>query len=147
MSESTEIAGREGAAAQPVDTTRNDTPVKGAVERRSANGPAIVPPVDIVEDSTGITLYADLPGVSRERLDIRVHGGTLFIEGQAMVDVPQSVKLLHAEVHEAAYRRSFTLSDELDTDAIDASLKNGLLTLRIPRREEAQPRRIEVRVD
>lgn len=106
---------------------------------------ALLPPVDVLEDENGITLYADLPGVSKDRLGIKVEGDVLLIEGEASVPVPTGLELTYAEVRAPHYRRSFTLSRELDASAIDASLKDGVLTLRIPKTEEAKPRRIEVK--
>ena len=107
---------------------------------------ALLPPVDVVEDATGITLYADLPGVSRERLHLRVEGDTLAIEGEVKLPVPQAMQASHAEVQQSRYRRLFTLSKELDASKIGAELAQGVLRVRIPKAEHAQPRRIEVRV-
>ncbi len=108
--------------------------------------PYLLPRVDVVEDSAGITLLADLPGVKRDSLDIKVDGPTLSLEGTVALDTPPSFDPAFAEVRASRYRRSFTLSKELDTAAIDAHLKDGVLSLRIPKLAEAQPRRIEVRV-
>lgn len=106
----------------------------------------VLPAVDIVEDETGITVLADLPGVSRDRLGIKVTGDNLQIEGAAQVPVSGDMELLYGEVQSLQYRRSFTLSRELDPAKIEAKLTNGVLRLRIPKAEEARPRRIEVSV-
>jgi HSP20 family protein len=108
--------------------------------------PHAVPPVDVFEDENGITLLADLPGVSRERLNVRVDGESLLVEGTAQADVPQGLELVYGEARLPVYRREFTLSRELDAGRIDAQLKDGVLRLRIPKAEEAKPRRIEVQV-
>jgi HSP20 family protein len=108
--------------------------------------PAVVPPVDVFENESGITLLADLPGVTRERLGVRVDGETLTIEASAAIEGPQAMELIYNEAPYPAYRRSFTLSRELDSSRIDATLKDGVLRLSIPKSEEARPRRIEVRV-
>jgi HSP20 family molecular chaperone IbpA len=94
----------------------------------------------------GITLIADLPGVSKDRLGIKVNGDNLLIEGEATTPVPEGMELLYAEIRAPYYRRSFTLSWELDASKIEANLKDGVLKLRIPKTEEAKPRRIEVKV-
>jgi HSP20 family protein len=107
---------------------------------------ALLPPVDVVEDATGITLYADLPGVSRERLNLRVEGDTLAIEGELSLSMPQEMQAGQAEVQAPRYRRSFKLSRDLDADKIGAELSQGVLRVRIPKAEHAQPRRIEVAV-
>jgi HSP20 family molecular chaperone IbpA len=103
------------------------------------------PPVDISEDAEGITLVADMPGVNSDRLDVHVDNDTLLIEGQAKIDMPEGMEPLYADVHATHYRRSFALSSELDTTGIDASLDNGVLSVRIPKRAEVKPRKIEVR--
>lgn len=107
--------------------------------------PYIVPPVDVYEDESGITLLADLPGVARDRLGVRVDGDTLVLEATASTPQPEGMQLIYGEANCPNYRRQFTLSRELDTARIDASLKDGVLKLSIPKLEEARPRRIEVR--
>jgi HSP20 family molecular chaperone IbpA len=107
--------------------------------------PFVVPPVDVYEDESGITVLADLPGVSRDRLGVRVDGDTLIVEATASTPQPQDMQLIYGEASCPNYRRQFTLSHELDSARIDASLKDGVLRLSIPKLEEARPRRIEVR--
>ncbi|RKU02144.1 heat-shock protein [Burkholderia sp. Nafp2/4-1b] len=109
-----------------------------------ARRPAITPAVDIVEDRQRVTLRADLPGVPRENLDVKVHDNTLTIEADTRVDTPAGLRVRHAEVRAPRYARTFVLSPDLDTSRIDASLRDGVLTLTIPRREETRPRRIDV---
>jgi HSP20 family molecular chaperone IbpA len=106
----------------------------------------LVPPVDIWEDAEGIVLKADLPGVSREGLSVGVDGETLTIEGNVNLGEPAKLRDVYAEVRVARYRRSFVLGRDLDPERIVASMKNGVLELRIPKREAAKPRRVEVKV-
>jgi HSP20 family molecular chaperone IbpA len=106
----------------------------------------MVPRVDVIEDAGGITLLADLPGVKKDALDVKVEGTSLTLEGRIALDTPPGLDAVFAEVRASRYRRAFTLSSELDTTAIDAQLKDGVLRLRIPKVAQAQPRRIEVRV-
>lgn len=108
--------------------------------------PALLPPVDVVEDATGITLYADLPGVPKDRLNLRVEGDTLSIDAELALALPQGMEPSHAEVQLARYRRAFTLSKELDPAKVSAELAHGVLRVRIPKAEHAQPRRIEIQV-
>ena len=105
----------------------------------------VQPAVDILEDAQGITLYADLPGVNVEGLDVRVEGDTLFISGTSNLALPQGAQPVYAEQRSLAFRRRFSLSGDLDSTAIDAKLTNGVLEVRIPKTPAAQPRRIEVR--
>ena len=121
-------ARNENASANPV--TRDE--------------PAMLPPVDVVEDAGGITVHADLPGVPRERLDVHVDGDVLVIEGEIAVEMPKELEATHIEVSLPRYRRVFTLSKELDTGKLSAELKNGVLKLHIQKAEHAKPRRIAV---
>ena len=107
---------------------------------------ALLPPVDVIEDATGITLLADLPGVPKDRLALRVEGDQLAIEAEAVLAVPQGMEPGHVEVGLPRYRRTFTLSKELDADKVSAELAQGVLRVRIPKAEHAQPRRISVQV-
>ena len=110
------------------------------------NEAALMPPVDVIEDSTGITLRADLPGVPKDKLKLQVEAGTLTIEGEVNIAMPESMEANYAEVSVPRFRRVFTLSKELDTGKVSAEFKHGVLSLRIPKAEHAQPRRIEIKV-
>jgi len=115
---------------------------------REATGeePALLPPVDVVEDASGITLYADLPGVPKERLSVQVDGDTLTLSGEMDVAMPQGMAATHAEVNLPRFRRSFTLSKELDPEKLSAELKNGVLKLRIDKAAHAQPRKVAIKI-
>lgn len=107
---------------------------------------ALVPPVEVIEDANGITLYADLPGVAKEGLHLSIEADTITIEGEVHLDVPEGLEVTHAEVSIPSFRRVFTLSKELEANNISAQLVNGVLTLRIPKAEHAQPRKIQINV-
>jgi len=111
-----------------------------------AEEPALLPPVDVIEDAEGITLYADLPGVPKDRLHVQVDADTLTLSGEMDVAMPQGMAATHAEVTLPRYRRSFTLSKELDAEKLSAELKNGVLKLRIGKAAHAQPRKVEIKV-
>lgn len=113
---------------------------------KTAPPEALLPPVDVIEDSAGITLYADLPGVPREHLRLHVEADTLSIEGEIHLPLPEGVEFTHAEVNLPRYRRVFTLSKELDVDRVSAEFSQGVLKLRIPKLAQSQPRRIEIQV-
>jgi HSP20 family protein len=125
-------------------TNRQDVALETSKSLAERERAYLQPAVDIVEDSRGITLRADLPGVDREGLSVQVEGDTLFIEGASNLTLPQGAKPVYAEQRSLAFRRRFTLSGDLDTGAIEANLANGVLTVRIPKTPAAQPRRIEV---
>jgi HSP20 family protein len=104
----------------------------------------VQPAVDVYETESSITLLADMPGVPRDQLEIHVEGDALLIQGEARPETPTDLEPVWAELRVPRYRRSFTLSRELDTSRIEANLKDGVLTLRIPKQAHAQPRRIQV---
>jgi HSP20 family molecular chaperone IbpA len=105
---------------------------------------AVLPAVDVFEDAAGITLLADMPGVPKEQLELKVEGEALLIEGGVRSRTPDGLEAVYAEVRVPRYRRSFMLSRELDTTRIEAKLKDGVLRLTIPKQAHAQPRRIAV---
>lgn len=106
----------------------------------------LMPPVDVIEDASGITLYADLPGVPKDKLNLLVEADTLTIEGEVSLPLPEGMESVHAEVSLPRYRRVFTLSKELDAGKVSAEFNQGTLKLRIPKAEHAQPRKIEIAV-
>jgi HSP20 family protein len=101
---------------------------------------------DIFEKEDGITIVLDMPGVSKERLEINTDRNNLVVEGEVEIDMPQDTESLYADVRCTRYRRAFSLSGEqLDTEGVQASMKDGVLRIHIPRREEMKPRKIEVK--
>ena len=102
------------------------------------------PPIDIYETPDGLVLYADLPGVDSEGLDLQVQNNRLTLFGRVTTDVPEAAQVLHQEYHIGDFLRSFILSDEVDHDRIQAKLANGVLRVELPRAPRAKPRRIEV---
>ena len=110
----------------------------------AARSPVFRPAVDVFENQDGITLVADLPGVSQERLDLQVEADQLTIEAEASFDLPAEMATRQPDAGKLRYRRVFTLGKELDAENVSADLKNGVLTLRIPRAVHAQPRKIAV---
>lgn len=103
------------------------------------------PAVDVIEDKSGITLLADLPGVPKERLNLQLETHRLTIDGEVDLNIPQDMDSQYAEIQVPRYRRTFTLSNELDGEKAAAEFRNGVLKLHIPKAAHAQPRRIEVR--
>ena len=105
------------------------------------------PPVDIFEDAHGIMVVAEMPGVSKDGLNVQADRNNLLIEGDVAIEMPAGMEAIYADVQSTHYARSFALSGELETDAIDANLKDGVLTIRIPKRSEYRPRKVEVRAE
>lgn len=125
--------------SENVAVTKHDTDVT----RPDA---ALLPPVDVVEDAAGITLYADLPGVPKDKLKLQVEADNLTIEGEVVLGTPQGMEASRVEVDVPHYRRVFILSKELDSTKVSAEFKHGVLKLRIPKAEHAQPRKINIKV-
>jgi len=126
--------------------TKNEPDAVARKERAQRSEVALIPPVDVIEDGTGITLRADLPGVPKDQLMLQVEADTLTIEGDVSIAMPEGMEASYVEVTVPRFRRVFTLSKEFDTAKVSAEIKHGVLTLRIPKAEHAQPRRIEVKV-
>lgn len=120
-----------------VQATKTPTPTNDESQ-------ALVPPVDVIEDATGLTLYVDLPGVPKDKIDLKVEGDMLSIGGEIVAPSPEGLQPVYAEVQLGRYRRAFTLSRELDAARVEASSRDGSLRLRIPKTEAAQPRRIAI---
>jgi HSP20 family protein len=135
MNDQTEVARTESSGE--INTQENG--------RAAGAESALRPAVDVFETEDGITVKADMPGVSRDRLNLRVDGANLLIEGRIGISPQDQMQPLYADVRSAVYRRTFLLSSEFEANDIDANLKDGVLTVRIPKRAELRPRRIEVR--
>ena len=105
----------------------------------------ITPPVDIFENSDGLVVKADLPGVAKEALEVRVDNNLLTIRGKAAHTAPGQP--VYREYTLVNFFRQFELNDKVDQSKISAELKHGVLTLSLPKAEEAKPRKIEVRAD
>ena len=124
-----------------------DTTTIARTPSESARSEAtMMPPVDVIEDAGGITLYADMPGVPKDRLNLHVESDALTIEGEVALELPEGMEASHAEVSLPRYRRVFTLSKELDSGKVSAEFAHGVLKLRIPKAEHAQPRKIDIKV-
>ena len=130
---------------QAVNTRPQEQTAEASTAQSSRREFVLRPPVDVFEDRDGITLWADMPGVSRDRLNLHVDGTSLLLEGDLEFPIGGDAQALYADIRSNRYECSFVLSNELDTSRIEANLKDGVLTVRIPKRAEHRPRRIEVR--
>jgi len=123
-------------------TIHKDTVPTGR-EELWANKNYLRPSVDIFETEEALTLVADMPGVDREHLDINLEKGILTLKGTA--EPTGKGEKIFREFSLAGYYRQFQLSDLVDSAKTTAELKNGVLTLTMPKAEAAKPRRIEIR--
>jgi HSP20 family molecular chaperone IbpA len=104
----------------------------------------LVPPVDIWEDKEGVTLFADLPGVAKEGLDVHVDRDTLKISGKRTVKEEPQAESNYTEMPARDYYRAFTIGEEIDREKISAQLTNGVLKVVLPRAERAKPKKIAI---
>jgi HSP20 family protein len=113
------------------------------------NRGAWMPPVDIFEtDKHELVLKAELPDVNREDIALRVENNTLTISGEKKMSNEVREEQYHrVERAYGSFSRSFTLPPTVDANSISADFKNGVLSVKLPYREEAKPRQIQVKVD
>ncbi len=130
-------------ATREVSVKQSEAPVSEERERVRT----IVPPVDVYENSEGIILLADMPGVPKENLDVQVDKDVLTIKGKIAKVVPDNLKPLYAEFGAAEYERAFTLGADVDISKIDARISKGVLRLFLPKLEEVRPKKIEIQVE
>lgn len=104
------------------------------------------PPVDIYEEGDNILIHAELPGFEKNDVNINVENGRLSISGERTFQSENESRDYHRmERWYGKFHRTFQLPNTVDLDSIDATLKNGILTISIPKREEAKPRQIKVK--
>lgn len=104
-----------------------------------------VPDADIYESEDVLTVILEMPGVARDKVKVGVEEGVLKVEGQLDLSKYEGLHPLYTEYNIGHYARSFQLSSKIDQNKITASMKDGVLSLTLPKVEEAKPRRIEVK--
>jgi HSP20 family molecular chaperone IbpA len=126
-----EVLKKEAATPEGVERTRPEK--------------VYTPAVDIIEKKDEIIVTADMPGVDERSVDITLEKNILTIYGRVDAELPKSHRLVYAEYGTGDYSRSFTLSEEVDRDRIQATVKNGVLRLVLPKAAAAKTRKIEVK--
>jgi HSP20 family protein len=125
------------------DMTKKEAGVPEGVERTRSRR-VFKPDVDIVERKDDTVLTADMPGVDEKTLDITLEKNVISIRGAVEPDIPSGCRLAHGEYTVGDYERTFTLSDEVDKDRIQATIKNGVLKLVLPKAAAVKARKITV---
>ena len=125
-----EIAAQEKQAVQGQEKTRA--------------GRFFLPMVDIQELKDSLKLYADMPGVKQSDVEVTLNAGTLTIVGTVSTEAYQNLAPLYTEYNVGNYFRQFELNEDIDNQRIQASMRDGVLELTLPKSERAKPRRIEV---
>ena len=105
------------------------------------------PALDLYESKDDIFVRVDLPGVEKDKIDISVEGGLLTIRGEKKEEEVSQGELIRSERYDGIFLRTATLPKEVDTNHIQATYKNGVLELRLPKKEEAKPKQIKVQVE
>ena len=112
---------------------------------RTRERPLYAPRVDIVETGDALEILADMPGVTKDSVEVTLEQRLLSIRGRADVSVPEGFAPLYLEYQPGDYERSFTLSDAVDPAGIEARVRGGVLHLRLPKAGSAKRQRIEVK--
>ena len=127
-------------------TTDLQTRTKQAVEREGTRpGPVFRPDVDIVERPEEFLVTADIPGVDEDHIDVKLEEGVLSIDADLAETPDPSWTRVYAEYRLGGYHREFRVSDAIDADRIQATMRDGVLQLHLPKTEKHRPRQIEVR--
>jgi HSP20 family molecular chaperone IbpA len=135
---------KEEIMAEKTVANRGRTQTPPSREETRSDERYVTPPVDIYETAEGLVVKADLPGVAKDGLDVRVENNLLTIRGKAAHAAPGDP--IYREYGLINFFRQFELNDKVDQQRISAELKHGVLTLNLPKAAEAKPRRIEVKV-
>jgi HSP20 family molecular chaperone IbpA len=129
------------ADKQELEKREQQSPAE--VEARDA-ADTVAPDADVIEQEHALVVVADMPGCDDQSVDIHVERGILTIEGRADQETEKGYRLEVAEYSPTSYRRSFTLSNQVDVSKIEASMKDGVLRIVLPKAEEARVRKIQV---
>ncbi|MBF0280163.1 MAG: Hsp20/alpha crystallin family protein [SAR324 cluster bacterium] len=113
-------------------------------DEKTVAGRFYQPLTDIVESNNALIVTMDMPGVAKENVNVKVEKNVLEVEGQIDSSPYLDTKPIYTEYNVGHYTRRFTVSSEIDTEKIEASLDDGVLHLTLPKKPEAEPRRISV---
>ena len=131
--------------AQEVRTTEQRTPPATQNRETGTNRPVFVPPSDIYETNDSLVVLAEMPGVTPDGVDITLERRVLTIRGRSATSEHSGYQRVYSEYADGDYERVFTLSENIDRDRIEATLKDGVLHLVLPKAEAAKARRIELK--
>lgn len=126
------------------EPTQNQEARNGHQARTAEQRRTVSPRVDIRETDTAVTVVADMPGVSAEGVDVRVHGDVLTLRGTSRVQEPERFQAIWREYAARDYERNFRLGHAIDTERIAANAKNGIVRVTLPKRAAVQPKRVAV---
>jgi HSP20 family protein len=131
--------------AQEVSRTEQQVPQTTETAARAPSRPLFLPPADIYETRENIVVLAEMPGVAPDGIDITLERRVLTIRGRSGANEHAGYQRVYTEYADGDYERAFTLSENIDRDRIEATLKNGVLHLVLPKAETAKARKIELK--
>jgi HSP20 family protein len=131
--------------AQQVETVRQQTPATREADQRMPPRPTFLPPADIYETKDSIVVLTEMPGVSSDGVDISLERRVLTIRGRSAGNEHRGYQQVYGEYSDGDYERVFTLSENIDRDRIEATLRDGVLQLVLPKAEAAKARKIELK--
>lgn len=108
---------------------------------RATNG---TPKTNLYDDGNHFTMQAEVPGMTKDEISIKIQGNYLELSGTRKSDAPEGYKAHRIEREAASFTRSFTLPSDVDVDKVNASLKNGILSLTLPKAEAAKPKQVSI---
>ncbi|HVO66425.1 MAG TPA: Hsp20/alpha crystallin family protein [Syntrophales bacterium] len=133
-------------ASEAKDMTKQEVQHPVETERTRVRK-VYVPQVDIYETKDSIVLVVDMPGVDEKSVDITLEKNVLTITGEVPQTDYKGYNISYAEYETGDYQRAFTISDEVDRDKINASVKNGVLKLTLTKAEKAKVKKIAIKAD
>jgi HSP20 family protein len=131
--------------AQEVNTVQQQTPATRETGQRMPSRPVYLPPADIYETKDSIVVLAEMPGVAPDGVDISLERRVLTIRGRSAANDHSGYQRVYNEYADGDYERVFTLSENIDRDRIEATLRDGVLQLVLPKAEAAKARKIELK--
>jgi HSP20 family protein len=131
--------------AQEVARTEQRVPQTTETGQRTPQRPLFMPPADIYETRDSIVVLAEMPGVAPDGVEITLERRVLTIRGRSAANDHAGYQRVYTEYSDGDYERSFTLSENIDRDRIEATLKDGVLHLVLPKAETAKARKIELK--
>jgi HSP20 family molecular chaperone IbpA len=133
-----------GAGGQQVAAGRQTGTGRAGAEG-AGEAPTLVPPTDIYETKDAVVMLLDMPGADPDSLDVTLEKRELTVSARSMISAPEGYTPVYVEYREGNYERAFTLSDQVESEKIDAMLKDGVLRLTLPKAAPARAKKIEVK--
>ncbi|MBI5470954.1 MAG: Hsp20/alpha crystallin family protein [Ignavibacteriae bacterium] len=116
-----------------------------ALRRQAEQIATVAPLTDIFETADAYVLKLDMPGASKESINVTMDKDSLVIRGEAQNIFNQSAKVLYSEIQGAVYHRNFNITESVDRNSVDAQFEDGVLTLKLLKKEELKAREIQIK--